>query len=292
LKLRKSLSTAFLAAAAAALLIAGCGSEKSSSNSAVSEITANPQLASKLPQQVKADGIRVGTFPIVAPMTFKADDGHTVVGADIDLVNAVAAKLGTKTSLFEQSFDGLIPGLQADRFSVAVDSITDNAERQKEVDFLDYLREGSSFYFPKGTSPVNSLNGLCGHTVGVVKGTLYETQAEAQAAKCPSGKPLKVSVFIDQPSVNLALSAKRIDVAIADEPVTIWAVAKSEGMFEASSVSYGRAPLGMAFPKGSKILPLAKAALGELIAEGTYLKILKKWGLEGGALPEPAINGG
>lgn len=251
----------------------------------------DPRIEALVPRSIRGGTVRVGTFPVVAPMEFRAADGRTLVGADIDLVQEIARRLGARIQLIETGFDGLIPGIESGRFDMAVDSITDNRERQRAVDFVDYLREGSAYYFPADSSAVNSASDLCGRTVGVVKGTIYAEQAEAQSARCPKSNPLKTLDFADQPSVNLAMASGRVDVALADEPVAIWAVNRSKARFALSKARYGRAPFGMAFPKRSRLLPAVVAALELSIKDGTYMRILRKWGLQDGAVEKVTVNG-
>ena len=124
------------------------------------------------------------------------------------------------------------------------------------------------------------------------KGTTQQADAQAQAAKCESaGKPLTLQIFNDQNAVNLALSSGRADVAMADSPVAAYQVKQSNGTFKLSGQPYGTAPYGIAIPKNSGMAKPVLAALKHLMANGTYMKILDKWGVQEGAISNPAING-
>jgi polar amino acid transport system substrate-binding protein len=67
-------------------------------------------------------------------------------------------------------------------------------------------------------------------------------------------------------------------------------VKKSGGQFKLSGKPYGTAPYGIAIPKDTGMAKPVLAAMKAVIADGTYMKILKKWGIQSGAIDTPAIN--
>jgi polar amino acid transport system substrate-binding protein len=78
---------------------------------------------------------------------------------------------------------------------------------------------------------------------------------------------------------------------MADSPVVAYQIKESNGQFKLVGKSYKFAPYGLALPKTSGMTTPILAALKLLIANGTYTKIMEKWGLQGGAITTPAING-
>jgi polar amino acid transport system substrate-binding protein len=78
---------------------------------------------------------------------------------------------------------------------------------------------------------------------------------------------------------------------MADSPVVAYQVKLSKGTFKLVGETYEVAPYGIAIPKKSGMTTPILAALKALIANGTYTKILAKWGIQSGAISEPAING-
>ena len=97
-------------------------------------------------------------------------------------------------------------------------------------------------------------------------------------------------MFPDQNGANLALSSGRADVGMADSPVAAYQVKQSDGAFKLSGDSYGTAPYGIAIPKDSDMTEPVLAAVKAIMADGTYKKILDKWGVSAGAITDPAIN--
>ncbi len=282
-----------------ALVAAGCGSTATSTTSpsqSVSSSGASSAIAAQVPGPIKAKGtLTVATDATYAPNEFIGPDGHTVVGMDADLAMALGRVLGLKVDMTNATFDTIIPGLASGKYNLGISSFTDTKEREKTVDFVTYYIAGTSFYVKSSGGPsIKSLADLCGHTVAAEKGTTQAADAQAQSAKCTSaGKPaVTVQVYNDQNAVNLALSSGRAQVAMADSPVADYQVKKSGGTFKITGQPYGTAPYGIAVPKGSGMAKPVLAAVKKIMADGTYEQILSKWGVQGGAISNPAINAG
>jgi polar amino acid transport system substrate-binding protein len=278
----------------AACSSSGTPSGTSTSPGAVSSQAAVSSIASQVPASIKSAGtLTVAADATYAPNEFIAPDGHTVIGMDADMAKALGQVLGLKVAVQNATFDTIIPGLASGKYSLGMSSFTDTKARQATVDFVTYLIAGTSFYIKSGGPAVTSLADLCGKTVAVEKGTTQQTDAQAQTSKCTSqGKPaVTIQVYNDQNAVNLALSSGRAVVAMADSPVAAYQVKLSNGTFKLSGSPYGSAPYGIAIPKNNGMAKPVLAAVKHLMANGTYIKILNKWGVEQGAITNPQING-
>jgi polar amino acid transport system substrate-binding protein len=303
----------FAAAAAPAVVLAvlaGCGSSSSSSSSStsssssssstssstpVSPPAADSSLVAQVPAAIKSKGtLNVATEAQYAPNEFIASDGHTVIGMDAELMESIGSLLGLKVKLVNSDFETIIPGLAAGRYDLGISSFTDTKEREKTVDFVDYFEAGISFYAKSSANPgVSTVADLCGKTVAVEKGTVEQEEAEAQSKKC--GKEAKKSVttlsFPGQNAVNLAVSSGRAELGMADSPVADYQVKQSNGAFKLIGKEYEVAPYGIAIPKQSGMTQPVLGAVKALISDGTYAKILAKWGLQSGATKAPTVNG-
>jgi len=308
---RRSLLVAPLLVACVAAIV-GCGSSKSSSSSAssaasssstASTSTSTPavgiiqSVAALVPSSIKSKGtLTVAADASYAPNEFIGPDGHTVVGMDADLSQAIARAMGIQANVVNATFDTIIPGLAAGKYDMGASSFTDTKEREKTVDFVDYFSAGTSFFTKaSGGTSVTGLADLCGKSVSVESGTTEETDAKAQSGKCKAaGKPaVNVLVFPTQTAANLALSSGRAQLSMADSPVAAYQVKQSNGTFKITGVTYGTAPYGLAIPKKSGLAPAVLAAVKVLEGNGTYMQILQKWGIQSGAIPasQMKING-
>jgi polar amino acid transport system substrate-binding protein len=199
--------------------------------------------------------------------------------------------MGLKTKVVNSTFEAIIPGLAAGRYDVGASSFTDTKEREKTADFVTYLSVGEAFLTKASGPKINTLAELCGHKVAVEKGTTELEDAEKQNKKCKAaGKPIKLLIFPGQNDANLALASGRAEVDFADSPIIAYQVRKLGVPFR-SSPTFGTAPEGLALPKGNGMAKPVLAALKTLIANGTYLAILKKWEIQSAANTNPTING-
>jgi polar amino acid transport system substrate-binding protein len=294
----RKLVAAIAAPALVLVALAGCGSSSSSSSSTASTSTssaANASIAAQVPAAIKSKGtLAVATEAQYAPNEFIAPDGHTVIGMDAELMEAIGAKLGLKVNLINANFETIIPGLAAGRYDIGASSFTDTKEREKTVDFVDYFEAGISFYAKSSANPgVSTVADLCGKTVAVEKGTVEQEEATKQSGKCTKEgkKSVNVLSFPGQNAVNLAVSSGRAELGMADSPVADYQVKQSNGAFKLIGKEYEVAPYGFAIPKKSGMSAPVLTALKAVMADGTYTKILAKWGLQSGAITTPKING-
>jgi len=285
---------------------AGCGGsgKKASSTTTTAATTTtattistpatDSKIAAEVPAKFKSKTLTVATDATYAPNEFIGSNGTSIEGMDPDLGKALGAVMGVKVKFVNTTFDGIIPSLAAGKFDVGMASFTDTKERQKVVDFVTYFEAGTSFYVKASGGPtINSLADLCGHSVGVERGTTQADDSTAQNGKCKSaGKSgVKVSVYPDQNAANLSISSGRAQVGMADSPVAAYIVKQSNGQFKLTGKSYNTAPYGIAIPKGSGLTKPFLDALKALMSDGTYKAILSKWGVEDGAITNPKING-
>ena len=287
-----------IAALVLAALVVGCGSSGGSSSSSgsgssgggsVAAVHADPAVAKQVPASVKSKGtLTVAQDATYPPNEFIAPDGKTIEGMDTDLIKAVGGVMGLKVKPVNVTFNAIIPGLAAHKYDIGVSSFTDTKEREKTLNFVTYFNAGTSFYTKaSGGANVTSLAGLCNKTVAVEQGTTQQMFAEQQGKKCP----VKVLTFPDQNGANLAISSGRAQVGMADSPVAAYQVKKSNGQFKLTGRAFGVAPYGIAIPKDLALQKPIRDALVVLMKDGTYHRILAKWGVQAGAISNPTING-
>jgi polar amino acid transport system substrate-binding protein len=286
-----------VAASVAALALSACGSSSLSGEPGAEEapsvaVSENVDLASKLPESIKSAGvIKIGTDPTYAPNEFLAADGKTVQGFEVDLFNAVAAKFGVKTEWEPSKFGSIITGVNGKKYDMGISSFTINAERLKEVDMVSYFNAGTQWATqpgnPKGVDPENA----CGKNVAVQTGTVQETDdLPVRQKKCGSNK-INVLSYESQAQATSAVVTGKADAMVADSPVVAYAIKQSGGKLEALGDIYDAAPYGYVLPKGeTEFAEAIVEALKQVEQEGAYKAALEKWGVEGGAISDFAVN--
>jgi polar amino acid transport system substrate-binding protein len=295
-RLRLPVITGLASCSLAVVLMTGCGGNGASSTSPTAAGKGVDQkIVAELPAAIKAQGtLTVATDATYAPNEFIGANGKTIEGMSPDLGHALGQLMDLDFHFVNASFDSIIPGLSSGKYDLGFSSFTDTKEREQVVDFVTYFSAGTSFYVQAAGGPtINSLADLCGHSVGVERGTIQADDTTKQSTECKAaGKPgVDVHVYPDQNAANLAISSGRQEVGMADSPVAAYIVKKSNGQFKLTGQPYNTAPYGIAVPKGNGMAKPLLDAMKELIADGTYAKILKKWGTQAGAITNPVING-
>ena len=246
-------------------------------------VACGPVLAGELPDAIKKSGVLHlqinATFP---PMDFKDPDSGKIIGIDVDLADAVAAKLGLKIEWTDVPFAQLMPSLTTGRTDFIWSGISDLPTRQETMDFVDYLKTGTQF-FAATASPYSKPEDLCGKKIGSVRSTQYPQQTlDWSAEHCEkAGLPAMEAVGAENaPDVRLQLRQGRIDGA-AQGSETIPYISKLDGdAFKVVGPPFTSVRYGIAFRKDDTAFrDVIADALQSVINDGTYGKILAKWEL-------------
>jgi cystine transport system substrate-binding protein len=100
--------------------------------------------------QIKADGVlKIGTEGTYAPFTYH-DASNELVGFDVEIGKAVAAKLGVKAEFLEGKWDGLSAGLDANRYDAVINQVGITEERKAKYDFSDPYIASKAVLIVKG----------------------------------------------------------------------------------------------------------------------------------------------
>ncbi|MFN8077438.1 MAG: ABC transporter substrate-binding protein [Kineosporiaceae bacterium] len=287
---------ALVLAGALALSLAACGDEDSSptASSPAPSVSVDAALAAKVPASVKADGkILVGSDTSYAPSEFLDADGSTVKGFDVDLFKVVAAKLGLKAEFQSSVFDTIIAGVSSGKYEVGVSSFTINADRLKQVNMVSYFSAGTLWATPAGNPAGVSIEEPCGKKIAVQKGTVQVDDITARSKKCTdAGKPaVTIDQYQGQDQATTAVVTGKDEAMLADSPVTAYAVQQTNGKLALLGDIYDSAPYGYVVPKDQADFAEALAgAVKAAIADGSYAAALKTWGVESGAITDPAVN--
>ena len=259
----------------------------------VSGVKKDDDIAKMLPDYVTKDGkLTIGMDTSYAPAEFLASDGKTPVGFDVDIAKALAGVFGLKADPETANFDSIIPAVGA-KYDIGISSFTVTKERLEAVDFVSHFDAGSSWAVKKGNPNKVDTSDLCGKKVAVQTATMQETEANKMAKQCKAdGKPeMDVISSKLQTDVTTNVVTGKADVFYADSPVAGYAISQTDGALETLGKVEGVAPEGIVIKKGDSQMDKAvQAALQKLIDDGTYLKILKYWGVEDGAISKPEIN--
>ncbi len=253
-------------------------------------------VAALLPADVRRSGtLRVGSSIGFPPGAYYPNGPDKApAGQDIDLADAVAKVLGVRLRRQDASFETILPALGSGKYDVGTGNFGVTTERLRTIDFVTYINDGQGFAVKKGNTAltkVTDLTQLCGLTVGTGAGTTFETTLTAQKGVCAEAgkKPYDVKVYSENAASLTALQQGRIDVIMS----TINGLRYQASQPAAQTTflgEYHRLDVGFAFKKGSPLTRAFQAAVNELIKDGTYARILKKWGTSASAVETSRIN--
>ncbi|KGQ22049.1 ABC transporter substrate-binding protein [Thermus filiformis] len=222
--------------------------------------------------QIKRSGeVRIGTEGAFPPFNY-FDEKNQLTGFEIDLGNALVAKLGVKPRWIAQAFDTLLIQLNQGRFDFVIASHGITPERAKAVDFTNpHYCTGGIIVSRKGGP--KTAQDLAGKVVGVQVGTTYMEAAQ----KLPGVK--EVRTYQKDPDALQDLLAGRLDAWVTDRFVAKEAIKerKLEGTLQLGELLF-QEKVAMAVAKGNKtLLSALNQALADLMKDGTYAKISQKW---------------
>ena len=305
----RKLPAALLLTATASMTLAACSDPSTSSTSQsgegatsttavesfdTSSIETVDEIADLVPTAVKERNVlRNGASTDYAPGEFRAEDGQTPVGYDVDIVKALAKVMGLEEGTTTHAeFPTIIPGLGS-KFDIGVSSFTITEERLAETNMISYVEVGSAYAVaqgnPKNFDPTNA----CGTTIGVQNGTYQQEYAERLSEECVAGgnEAIKVMPLDLQTDIATKVIGGQYDATLADSTVIGYTVELSGGKLEQVGDVIESEPQGIVVAKDDTELANAiQKAMQYLIDNGYLTKILAAYGAENAGLTKAELN--
>src|ERR1700761_8924261 len=156
--------------------------------------------------------LRFGIEAAYPPFESKSPAGQ-LQGFDVDVGNAVCAKMGVKCEWVENAFDGLIPALEARKFDVINSAMNITDKRKQSIDFTPPI-----YVVPivmvarRGSSLLPDVKSLQGKRVGVLQGSSQEDFLKRHWANAG----VSIVSYQDQDQVYADLVAGRLDAAVQE----------------------------------------------------------------------------
>lgn len=222
--------------------------------------------------------LAIGTDATYPPFESVDPSSGRVVGFDIEVAQAVAARLGVKAEFTVVPFDGIIPGLKAGKYDLVVSAMTITPERARQVRFTaPYVVAGQSVAVRAGETSIQGAADLTGRRIGCQLGTTGELEAK----KVPGAEIVSFdaigSAFRDLENGNL-------DAVIADTPTSRIFI-RDHPTIRLAGEPLTREEFGMAVRlQDADLHSSIDQALQDLRASGEMRAIEERWGLRGTGL--------
>ena len=294
--------------AALVALAVGCGSSGTSASSSpapaasgststtgwttadLDAIQADPALASGLPSGMTT--IRVASdIPYPPWEYYDPATSKNPAGFDFDLSQAIGKKIGVPASFNQTPFDSIILSIKGGKNDMIMSDMYDNAEREGQgVTFVDYAFDGTSILVKKGNpNGITTLDDLAGQTVACESGTTQQAFLQKQNKDfASSGKTqMKILALPNQPAALLAVTSGRAVGDLTDHSTAsyIAQTTNNGNTFEVVTDSafpngYDPQMVGIGIvAKNTQLIDTVQKALQALIDDGSYARIIAKYGL-------------
>jgi polar amino acid transport system substrate-binding protein len=200
------------------------------------------------------------------------DDANKIVGFDIDLMNAIAAKEGLSIEYTDVAFDPLLAGMGAGTYDAAISSITIKPERAQNMLFSDpYYVAGQMIVVLKGNTTITGASSLAGKKLGAQLGTTGESYITDEVKTTPKSYN-QIGLAIQD------LLNGQIDAVICDTPIADGYVKKSPDKLKIVGDALTTESYGIAVAKGKDdLLKKINDGLKKIKDDGTIDQLVQKW---------------
>jgi polar amino acid transport system substrate-binding protein len=235
-----------------------------------------PQASGSTFEAVKAAGVvRIGIRFDNPPLSYIDADGNWV-GFDVELANALAAKLGVNIEQVKVDETTRISFLQEGKIDMAVASMNHTRKREDAVDFsITYFWDNQTFMV-RADSGIASLEDLFGKKVALNAGSSAIDAWKAYVAQGGGAVP-EIVEFTDKVAAMQALRDGAVD-GYAEDGITLLALASGDSNLVLLPGGINPVQFGVGLPvNDSAWRDAVNYALQEVWKDGTYMQIYNKW---------------
>lgn len=201
------------------------------------------------------------------------DGGQDVVGFDVEMAKAIAAKVGLPLKIEEMKFDSLLPALSGGKVDMVLAGMTINEERRQNVDFsTPYYKATQVVLIRKGDPVPATKEDLKGKKIAVQLGTTGDGAAVEIVGQ------ENVRQFTSTMDAVVELMNSKVDFVIIDEQPAIQFQKKNSQDLELVRLAFDDEFYGVAVKKGNtELLDQINEALAEIVADGRYEQFVNQW---------------
>jgi polar amino acid transport system substrate-binding protein len=288
---------------------AGGTSAAPSSSSGIKKFNLSPQqerikatvdaaAAALVPDSIKKDGkLTVAVSPFAAPLAVYATDNKTPVGNEVDLAVALAESLGLEADIVPTAWADWPLGVDSGKYEAVLSNVTVTEERKLKFDFASYREDKLGFYAKADSSvtKVESAPDVAGKRVIVGSGTNQEAILLRwdEENKKNGLKPVEFQYYDDDSASQLAVQSGRADLTFGPNATAAYKAASDAKTKLVGLVDGGwplKASIAVTTKKDNGFAAAAQAGLNHLIQDGSYAKILDRWGLSEEAVAKSELN--
>ena len=247
---------------AAMLMLAGCNNST----------TPTENVAADSAADAAPINIKIATESSYKPFSYTDADGK-LIGYEIELIDALCAQMKAECEVVSQDWDGLIPGLNAQKFDAAIAGMSITPERKEVVEFSDpYFYTGIILIGKKGDDI--SVDALKAQPIAAQRATVASQYLQDEHSDAD------IKLYDTQDNAYLDLTSGRVRAMMSDKVTGIdWlkTAAGKDYEVKGQEISTDDDAMGIAFRKADPLVAKFNAALAELKSNGTYDQITSSY---------------
>lgn len=240
--------------------------------------------------------VRPGTITFLSDTTFPPQESidpstQQAVGFDIEIAQAIAAKMGLSATIQKTDSPQIVGALLAKKGDAIISALQITPDLERQVAVVAYFIAGQAILVRKGNpSSISGITDLCGKKVAVqVQSPEENTIDEANGGVCKDTK-INKQVYPTDLQAVLILKQHGVDAALDDSPVAAYFVKQTPDQLDLAGPPLKTSPEGIAIdPKNGDLLKAVQQAMMAIYLDGTYRQILTKWNLLDGEIPASQI---
>lgn len=242
---------------AAMLMLAGCSNSTTPTDEGAVNATDGKQST-----------IKIATESSYKPFSYTDADGK-LIGYEIELIEAMCAQMKADCDVISQDWDGLIPGLNAQKFDAIMAGISITPERQEVIEFSDPYFYTSIILIGKKGDDIR-VDNLKGQPVASQRATVASQYLQDKHAEAD------IKLYDTQDNAYLDLTSGRVRAMMSDKVTGIdWLKTPAGKDYEVKGqeITTDKDAMGIGFRKGDPLVSKFNKALAEIKANGTYDQI-------------------
>ena len=262
------------------------------------KVAPDSAAAALVPEAIKADGkLTVVTTGGAAPLSLFATDNKTLIGSEVDIAYAVGEALGLEVEVLPVAWADWPLGIESSRYEAVLSNVTVTEARKEKFDFATYRNDLLGFYAKSDSSigGIKEAKDVAGKRIIVGSGTNQEAILVRwdEENKKNGLAPVQFQYYDDDSASSLALQSGRADLTFGPNAAAAYKAAQDGKTKQVGTLNGGwplTAQIAFTTKKGNGLAVAAQAALNHLIDDGTYARILDRWGLSSEAVQKSELN--
>ena len=218
-------------------------------------------------------GMEIG-YP---PFEYFGEDGKTPEGFDVLLGKEISKRLGLEVEFVDTAWDGILAGLDTNRYDAIMSAMTITEERKQNYDFSNpYIGNGQAIVITKGSDvKISSVEDLANKKVGYQAETTSDFFMEKKSKE--AGFTFDANEYDKVMNAYDDLRFGRIDAVVSDSLVAVDYLAPSDTVFKQVWAGTPDEFFGVCVKKGNKaLLDKINAAIDAMKKDGTFKKMYEQ----------------